>query len=269
MEQPHLCSYCTKISFDALRTPYAHEIEDLLSGKLSGLNLSQAKGDEAASKVPFGPLSRIKRDSSFCELCALFSHIISRQGALYNEDQTLDTEDIVFHADPDVSYYGYISDARKTNSPTWVPRRLSLNAYHVNDLSSAIASFDHIFQACEIEASLSTSSGVRSDGEKSASKMLFGGRRRPHSVDVELLKRWMRICEEEHKSSCALTPSQKEHTQWAPNLIKMSIVANLQHPSIVEKPPTVSVYCIGTNFFLPQFRVYSFSWRAAKMYTRT
>lgn len=216
MDQAEFCSYCSKICFEALRSPYTYEIEDLLSGKFTGLLLSGAKAGETISKVSLGTLSRIKRDSATCELCALFHHIISRQGCVYNGDQTLNAENIVFRADPDVSYYGYISDRRKQGGTTWIPRRLSLMAHFVDDQQgTAIAYFDHVLQACEVDVGLSTAGGIDDhlcDGRRGQG-MEFGGRRKPYVVDIELLKSWIRICQDEHGSSCTLTSSQEEHAQ--------------------------------------------------------
>jgi hypothetical protein len=175
--------------------------------------MSGPKVGETTVKVYLGLLSRIRQDSSTCDLCALFIHIISRQGGVYNTDQTLNAENIFFRADPDLSYYGRISDARKPGGATWIPRRLSLTAHSAEDPDSVIAYFDHVLQACEIETALSIPRENDNHIKKPERTMQFGGRRRRNLVDIELIKRWMRICEEEHSLSCILTTSQEEHAQ--------------------------------------------------------
>ena len=112
-----LCSYCEKISFDALRGPSKADIEDLGNGE-PGERFARTAIER--QKVGLGTLNRMLRDASSCALYSLFYRIIKRQGAAYQHRsafKTLESDDIQFRADPDLSWYAKIKTRRRIKQP--------------------------------------------------------------------------------------------------------------------------------------------------------
>jgi hypothetical protein len=161
----------------------------------------------------------LKNSTRFSHLRSLqyfLPHNLSARG-VFQFDRTLDAENVGFFADPDLSYYGFITDSRKYDGARWIVRPLSLTAHMIDDLESPIAYFDHVLQPCDAENESSTSIEFDSQ-DKILEKggMWSGGRQRPQQVDVELLRRWIRLCEEQHNSSCSLNSNQQKHAWWVP-----------------------------------------------------
>ena len=215
-----LCSYCEKISFDALRGPSKADIEDLGDGEPGERFIRTAI--ERQVKVGLGTLNRILRDASSCTLCSLFYRIIKRQGAAYQSRsalKTLDSDDIQFRADPDLSYYARITLAEGSSSPSFVLRRLNLTAHarlpvDNHDWNSPVALFDHVLQVCNrgtLSAVPNNNTPMSTDW--TGVDMLFGGRKRSPTIDLQLLRRWMTICTNEHERSCSLSSTQTESIQ--------------------------------------------------------
>lgn len=106
-----LCTYCRRIDSNALRGPSATDMEHLTTGDGTGERFAQVLPGTNHDKAGLGTLNRIRKDSLNCPLCALFYHIVNRQGAVYRHRfayETLDSSDIEFRADPDLSYYARI-----------------------------------------------------------------------------------------------------------------------------------------------------------------
>jgi hypothetical protein len=129
----------------------------------------------------------------------LFCSIIARQGAVFEFNRPLNDETISFLADPDMAYYGRISDSRKDkDSPNqWVIRRMHLRAYQQGN-DHPIASFEHVLQPCSVGT-------VSSPLQDPDGAMLFGGRKRELVLDERLLRKWIHLCENEHGVSWSVT----------------------------------------------------------------
>ena len=213
-----LCSYCEKICFDALRDPSKADIEDLGDGEPGERFVRTA--DEGQVKVGLGTLNRILRDASSCTLCSLFYRIIKRQGAVCQHRsafKTLDNDDIQFRADPDLSYYARITLAEGSSGASFVLRRLNLTAHArlpADNQDSSVAHFDHVLQVCNLGAlSAVPTNNTPMSTDWTGVDMLFGGRRRSLTIDLQLLRRWMAICTNEHERSCSLSSTQTESIQ--------------------------------------------------------
>ena len=127
-----LCTYCRQINFNALRGPSAADMEHLTTSDSTGERFAQTLSGTNHDKVGLGTLSRIRKDSLKCSLCALFCHIVNRQGAVYWHRlayETLDISDIEFRADPDVSYYARIIRLDSASHNSFAFRRLNLTAH--------------------------------------------------------------------------------------------------------------------------------------------
>ncbi len=202
-----LCGHCKQISFDALRGPSAKDLEDLANGKIVGERLLST----GQVKVELGTLARIREHSSECQLCSLFFDTIQRQGATYQHRlvyKTLDSEDIFFRADPDLSYYARIGALNTKGTGTFVLRRLSLTAHKVLSPDYPIAFFDHAIQFCDNNILDKAAEASTADGT------FFSGRKRPPTIDLQLIQRWVRICADEHAGRCSFDPAQVETTRY-------------------------------------------------------
>lgn len=211
-----LCNTCQQISFDALRGPSTNDVNDLANGEITGLRFPQVIPGTSHDMINLGSLSRIHKDASHCPLCTLFCRIIKKQGAVYwhhSAYETLDSSDIEFRADPDLSWYAKIGSLDRTSTGIFQSRRLSLTAHSVHSPDFAIAYFDHVLQVCEVGILSASANKPAMQAYRTADGMPFGGRKRPPTVDLQLVHGWMQICTNEHGRHCLLDGAQCDSTQ--------------------------------------------------------
>ena len=213
-----LCSRCRQINFDALRGPSAIEVDRLAAGKAPpGHSHAQVLPGTSLDKVNLGTLSRIQKDASDCPLCTLFYQIIKRQGAVYwhhSAHETLDSSDIQFRADPDLSYYAKIGGLDAANTGVFVFRRLNLTAHAAPTPDEAIAYLDNVLQVCDAGTLSAPAKDLATQAHRKAKAMPFGGRKRPLTLDLQLVRGWMRICTNEHGKHCLLDSALLDSTQY-------------------------------------------------------
>ena len=206
-----LCSCCAQIPFHVLACPFLSDIDIARTARIGGrkfrpyLPTDRHGRDWAEGKasVSLGSLSRIRRDSSICGLCRLISRTIHRQGAVYMHDKAIPTDDqATFYANTDREYYGFVTVSPLDGEGDYgecyfVLRRLSVSGeLHDHDAgqgSPPYVAFSHILQAYQ------PVSGTAVEGHG----MLFGGRIRPQTIDLDLLRRWIRICDSQHEVTCS------------------------------------------------------------------
>lgn len=211
----NLCSRCKQINFDALRGPPATDIERLATGRASDHWTAQVIPGTNLDKVELGTLIRIRKDAADCPLCALFYQIINRQGAVYWYDsayETLDSTDIQFRADFDLSYYAKIGGLNTASTEVFVFRRLCLTAHAPRSPNYAIAYFDHVLQVCDVGALSVPARDPETQADHIARGMPFGGRKRPPILDLQLVHNWMQFCADEHGQLCLLDLAQVDGT---------------------------------------------------------
>ena len=211
-----LCSRCEQINFDALRGPSAADIEHLTTSTGTSERFAQVAPGTSQEKVGLGTLSRIRKDSSYCPLCALFLYIITRQGAVYRHHlayETLDSSDIEFRADPDLSYYARLTCLDATGTENFVFRRLNLTAHAATSPDNPMAYFENVLQACDVGTLSAPVEHLATQVNRTAERMLFGGRKRLLTVDLQLVHKWIQICANEHGLHCMLNPIQVDSTQ--------------------------------------------------------
>ena len=212
-----LCSYCQKISFDALRGPSPTDVNDLANGEITGRRFPQVIPGTSHDIISLGSLSRVQKDCSHCPLCTLFCQIIKKQGAVYWHNsayETLDSSDIEFRADPDLSWYAKIGSLNGTSTGIFQSRRLSLTAHSVHSPDFALAYFDHVLQVCEVDILSASANRSAMQAHRMAEGMPFGGRKRPLTLDLQLVHGWMQICTNEHGRLCLLDEAQCNSTQY-------------------------------------------------------
>lgn len=191
-------------------------MEHLTTGNGTGERFAQVIPGTNHDKVGLGTLSRIRKDSLNCPLCALFCHIVNRQGAVYWHRlayETLDSSNIEFRADPDLSYYARITCLDSASRSSFVFRRLNLTAHAITSPDNVVAYFDNVLQVCEVGT---LSAVVERSGKQAPAdteKMPFGGRKRPLILDLKRVHDWMQICTNEHGPLCSLNPTQVDSSQ--------------------------------------------------------
>ena len=213
-----LCSYCQQINFDTLRGPTTGDVEQLAAGAAiwTGPRLAQARPETTVVKVGLGTLERIRKDALECPLCALFNRIISRQGAVYKLGSTyesLDSNDIQFVADPDLSYYAKIGGHDTATTAVFVLRRLSLTAHTILSPHNPIAYLDHVLQFCDINILSASVQDPTKPVPQKPERTPFEGRFRPPLLDIQLAREWKHICVEQHGPLCSLDSAQLGSTQ--------------------------------------------------------
>jgi hypothetical protein len=177
----------------------------VVARSFAGARFARADDRVEFMKVYLGSLGQMRANMPECPSCALFVGVIEAQGASYHDAtgrRSLDCEDVYFRADPDLSYYGLIMAQGGSEQTFFVLKRLNITAHHVRSPETSIAYFDHILQVCR-PGEIGTPVGDGSP-RPDVSRLVFGGRIRPHKLDIRLVKRWISICQEEHGSSCHL-----------------------------------------------------------------
>lgn len=211
-----LCEVCKEINFDALRGPSVIDVQDIIAARFEGERFATVKPGTSHEKVTLGPLRRIKKDAQRCSLCSLFFRIIEMQGAIYQHNSayaTLDSNDIMFRADPDLSYYARIIGVNDSRGGHFVLRRLNLTCHSKNSPDNPVAYFDHLLQVCNVGTLSNFSNGLAIQPHRTEISMPFGGRKRSPKLDLELVRSWMQICINEHGRHCLLDSSHVESTQ--------------------------------------------------------
>lgn len=203
----HLCHHCRKIDFTALRGPSLSEVNDLYASRNSG-HIYGSTSDDATSRVNLGTLARIRQSATRCGLCALFAHIIERQGATGHAKRNLSLPDVCFVATAGAvsAYYGSIGTVVPLQVLGFVLQRLTVTAHENPDAAGygdCLAYFTHALHAQRPGAKDIPLRGKSYEANEVSETMLFGARSRPLQLDVGLLRSWIDICTNEHDQICA------------------------------------------------------------------
>lgn len=188
------CTHCRQINWAGLLPPTVEQMDDIVSGKSWNGVRKIAESQNPIERVSLGSLLRMQRDSATCPFCCLFTKIVKRQGAVYTDEEgekSLVTEDVFFRADPDMCYYSYVMPAGSARDPAFIWKRLSLTAHHVNDPDWSLVYLDNIFQLTDIGTLISPARTYETQPHRTIQGLLFGGRQRSRTLDVELLRSWI------------------------------------------------------------------------------
>jgi hypothetical protein len=204
---PPLCHHCSKIDFNALRGPTRAEVDNLYVGR-NAAHMYGSKSDDATSRINLGTLVRIQQEASRCGLCALFAHIIERQGAIGYSKRDLKRPDVCFVATAGAvsAYYGSIGTVEPFQAFGFILQRLTVTAH--DNLGAAgygdcLAYLTHALHA-QIPGSKSVPLlGKSKEAKEVSGAMLFGARQRALQLDVGLLRSWINICSSEHVDMCS------------------------------------------------------------------
>lgn len=182
------------------------------------------------SDVKLGSLGKIKfrAQQEGCQLCSLFYDTIKRRGALYVNGRPIpeDDDNIIIGTGCD-RYSSYVSEnsadfLASRAQALFLIRRIGLYVRVAADTEidgvvyrpeQSLACFSNVAQACYYDDfnPAPTPAPVLGlpDPSSTASidvqlpRLLFSARKRPQTVDVQLLKKWMNICLIDHDVSCS------------------------------------------------------------------
>jgi hypothetical protein len=206
MQAAQLCEHCRQIKFDNLRYPTASEMADLQRGvgrEMLFVKYFDPKVND--KKINLGRPSRIQQDSPHCRLCHLIWRTLIRYNGPEILDFTQDGNEVTCHVDR--TYYGLFWHPRDEGQYHVVVRLSILTK--VADRSTD-TSIRFAFQTCNPGALSVQVDDNFQDPRADVDRLFFGGRRRPLDINLQWLRRWIEICQEEHGKNCEINQSQDE-----------------------------------------------------------
>lgn len=175
-----------------------------------------------------------------CALCRLFLGVVERQGQRYVNDWPIPEDDDNVHLRAGTAHYGTVwetlTGARR--ELYYITQRLELAVHFVRDTEVRgtlipadypLALYSAVAQACNVddgEFGIGGTTTRRPAGEEEElgqqdgdggceeedvaqeweeiddGRMLFCARKRPDVLDFNLVKSWIRLCQEEHRNIC-------------------------------------------------------------------
>ncbi|KAM7214003.1 Heterokaryon incompatibility protein (HET) domain containing protein [Rhypophila decipiens] len=183
-----LCSFCANINFDALRNPLLSDLPAIRDGTVdTSRHPFKGKTEDAHASTQLGKLSDIAQRAESCRLCALMIKSLARHNGRRPQP------DDVCRAE--TSFYGVYRTP--SGHLYWTGRTLTIG------IRTPQGSWAHAFQACNVGAlSMDVDVQNRFQHKKPIDSMIFGGRRRPLSLDLNWVRQWIKICKTDHGDEC-------------------------------------------------------------------
>lgn len=228
-----LCYRCVLLNFEALRNPSASDLPSIREGHPDqNRHPFRDKRDDAHKRERLGTLEEIHRRATSCPLCALVERVVRRQYP-WSSVPLSNTEHAIFYAE--TTFYGMYRDGAAKNY--WI-RRLSITI----ETSSVALSHKNVafaIQACNLGATAVEVDASFADPRADVDVMVFGGRKRPLQLNIEWLRRWMRICDDHHGAACTKAdvklPEADTHTVRFIDVVARQVVAVSQKQLPTER----------------------------------
>ncbi|KAJ0119207.1 HET-domain-containing protein [Diaporthe amygdali] len=211
-----ICNYCQKIPFDTLRCPTYSEFEALRSHDTeAGKKWFGQAGkyrDHRQLATDLGLLSDIKLRREQCNMCKLIWKVLQRRGP-YKDGGPKEDE---IKCNATNTYYGVFYPPGGNRNDGNIILRLSI---FTAKLHTALDWDGHHEQYCFQACTPGTTFGDPPSDPLSAppglEPTIFGGRKRPLTVNCDWLRTWMRICAEQHGDTCSysLRSGQEDTSQ--------------------------------------------------------
>lgn len=260
MKDLALCEDCQKIPFDTLRCPTYSEFVALQGHDPAAIEkwFGQAGryGDHRQLAIHLGKLGNIIVKSEQCNMCKLIWKVLRRRGSFTKHGQSLAGEEVECRATN--TYYGVLH-----------PPNGDRNNYHTNLRLSIFTSKEHMaqdwdgihaqycFQACTPGTTLAEPPSDLLDIPHGTEPIIFGGRKRPMTINCDWLRRWMSICTEQHGARChpSLGSGQGEVPTSRTKLIRFvdtrkNAIISLRHKSLESLEYAALSYVWGPNQIL-------------------
>lgn len=214
-----ICNYCQKIPFDTLRCPTYSEFEALRSHDTeAGKKWFGQAGkyrDHRQLATDLGLLSDIKLRSEQCNMCKLIRKVLQRRGPY--KDGCQKEDEIKCKATN--TYYGVFYPPGGNRNDGNIILRLSI---FTAKLHTALDWNGHheqySFQACTPGTTFGDPPSNLLSAPPGLEPTIFGGRKRPLTINCDWLRSWMRICAEQHGDTCrhSLRSGQRDTSQGDP-----------------------------------------------------
>lgn len=215
-----LCEYCQQIDFAQLRCPTVAQLTQLGTGTSLGPMVNFDAGSSHSKPVSLGTLTRVKKSTAKCSVCALIWRVMVRNN--YGEEPDTHDEssgDREKECFAFISTYGKFTDSASDQhdfDPEIIGlqnlvRRLSLRigvppGHDEDDADCFWWEILFCIQGCAANDFV-VHDVDGNDKLQTERSLVFGGRRRPLIVDYAQLRRWLQICDRNHVDVCGQSVS--------------------------------------------------------------
>ena len=213
-----LCENCRKIPFDNLRCPTYSEFVALQSHDAEAVQKwfrpGGRLGDYRQVTTPLGKLREIIARSEQCNMCKLIWKVLHRRGPFSNQGQSPAGNEIECNAT--TTYYGVLYPPNGDRNDCHISLRLSIFTVKEHTVQDWDGHHEqYCFQACTPGAAFAEPPSNLLGPPQGLEPTIFGGRRRPMTVNCDWLRGWIRICTEQHGARCH--PSLENGQGGVPN----------------------------------------------------
>lgn len=200
-----LCNECRRIPFDNLRCPTYSEFVALQSDDAEALGkwFGQAGryGDPRQVATPLGKLRDIIAKSEQCNMCKLIWKVLHRRGPFSKHGHSLEGHEV--ECDARTTYYGVLYPPNGDTDDCHLSLRLSIFTSEEHTSQDWDGHHEqYCFQACTPGTTFAEPPSDILGTPPEIEPTVFGGRRRPMTVNCNWLRSWIRICTEQHGARC-------------------------------------------------------------------
>lgn len=252
-----LCDDCRKLPFDTLRCPSFSEFVALQGHdpETSAKWFGQAGryGHHRQLATHLGKLGDILVKSEQCNMCNLICKVLRRRGLFPEHGQRIAGNEVECRATN--TYYGVLYPPNGDRNNCHINLRLSLfttKEHKAQDWDGHHAQY--CFQACTPGTTLAERPSDLLGTPRGLEPTVFGGRKRPMTVNCDWLRRWMGICTEQHGARChpSLGSGQGDVPKSRTKLIRFvdtrkNAIVSLEDTSLESLDYAALSYVWGSN----------------------
>ncbi|KAF2100843.1 HET-domain-containing protein [Rhizodiscina lignyota] len=207
-----LCELCQLIPFETLRCPTLSDIQAIRKNDQTTYEhwfpQLVPQDDHRHKTLSLGLLGSIKARRETCGMCNLIWKILSQRGPFTEEGRSMSGLEISVQAEN--TFYGVFYPPEEADRDRFrIVCRLSLITNEqgkVQDSEDLHKQYlQYCFQACSPGSTQADVSVDFLDTRPGVEPTIFGGRRRPLTVDCGWLRQWLRLCEVDHGAVCNST----------------------------------------------------------------
>jgi hypothetical protein len=200
------------------------------------------------SNVRLGTLGSIKARAQACQLCSLFYNTIQRRGSWYANNRPIpENDDNILVRTVCDRFHSYVTETIGASALTGrrslvVLRRLGLRVHVAADTEidgvvktphDTLACYTNVVQPCHLDDFNRAPDPGSPASLEGQTRLLFSARKRPETVDVQLLLRWMSICQTDHDLSCPV----EEDEEQPPSRVKYVLTSAPMKPVLTAPSP--------------------------------
>lgn len=200
-----LCEDCQRIPFNNLRCPTFSEFAALkdndaeVVGKWFGQAGRYKEHRQMSTRL--GTLRDIVAKSEQCNMCELIQKVLYRRGSFSKHGQSPEGDEIKCIAS--TAYYGVLYPPNGERDDCHLSLRLSIFTTKEHTAQAWDGHHEqYCFQACTPGAAYAEPPSDLQGIPHGLEPTVFGGRRRPMTVNCDWLRTWIRICTQTHSGRC-------------------------------------------------------------------